>query len=252
VAFLSIIGEYISFFDRIEHLSCLSLEEYSQERTAFADKLTSYPAWLDDPLRWLDIEVKYAHRQTSYVLNSTESCIHTMVSHIEMLHTRVSHPEHFGVSWDRKWKLTRDEYREKQSRLVACLKEAADIFESGQCDARGYPSLASYRVIDEKSWCGSDQLREWANTVEHNPLEVVFPMVRPDLPGLAVPFESIGTRGGAANQESALRAMVVREIAFYVPETVHHRYSTIAKLAAYVGIEVSRNYVGSLLKKGRT
>jgi len=252
-AFLLVVQQYISLYTHIEQLARMPADEYGQQHTTAPEEST-VPPWAKNHRRWLESEVVFARQKPCYLREQSESTAHTIACHIAKLHARISFQSSLGegVSWDRKWKCIHDEHIEKQQRLASCLREAADLFESGQTDAGVYPSLTGYRKIDEQAWCGTEQLREWASTVEMSPVEVVFPVVRPVLSGIAVSFDSIGTRGGAANPESALRAMIVRETAFYVPKTTPHRYKTIADLAACIGIDVSRHYVRSLLLKGKT
>lgn len=249
-ALCRVVQEYVDFHANIEQIASLSLDEYNQTRVAAAERL-SYPAWRENPLQWLDMEVVFARQRANYACEAAEMRTLGFVRHIAILYLRTN-VFAVGVSWDRKWKRVHDTYKDKQKKLAACLREAADIFDSGQCDPGPYASLTKYQENDSESWCGSARLREWANKVELSPLDVVFPIVRPDLEGLAVPFESIGTRGGASKPDSALRAMIVREIARYVPETIRETPSVVAELAGIIGVIISRQYVRSLLLGGRT
>lgn len=252
-ALKTVIEEYISFYACVEHAAGLSDDEYLEQRAAISRGM-SFPAWEDDPQRWLDIEVKYARQIPDYLRQQSESLALTFLNHMGKLLTRITAQSAIGegVSWDRYWKSIHDEYVIKQQKLASCLRDAADIFEAGQADSGAYPSLMGYREIDETEWCSPEQLRDWANLVKMSPVEVVFPKARPNFPGLAVDFNSIGVRGGAANPESAMRAMLVRETAVYVLRSSKQRYKVISDLVKFLGLSVSPQYVRSLLMKGRT
>ncbi len=145
----------------------------------------------------------------------------------------------------------RGAWLEKKDRLVELLREAADLFDSGQCDSGPYPSIEKYGEIDDQMWCGSKKLREWAQLIQLSPVEVVFPVTRQQT-GPFISRENIGNRGGAADSDAALRGLVVREIASHVPDTMDQRYATISKLAKFVGVSVDPKYVRSILQRGHT
>jgi len=170
------------------------------------------------------------------------------------------------ITWDREWNEIQKNWKEKKGKLAQALRDAADLFDTGQCDSVDHSLFNSQKAgakisdwvlkrngnsnMDVPIWCGSKHLRAWADVVDLTPVDSVFPIARP--PGLYAPFSDIGTRGGAADPDSALRAIVCREIGNRVPETLRNRYSTIANLAEYIGMSVDPHYVRSLLKKGRT
>jgi hypothetical protein len=255
--FLAVVEEYITLSTHIEHLSQLSPDEYNQVSTIEAGKL-SYPAWPDDPQTWLDIEVNSARLNPGRVFDNAQSLTHSLVWHIHRLRLRVVRSlrcsELSGASPELERKRLHKEFSEKKKALIAYLREAADIFDSGQCDPGLYPALTKY---DEDRWCGSERLREWARHVEMSPVEVVFPVVRPRH-GLVLPFKNAGKSGRASDPDAALRAMVVREIADRVPDGIkipnsdRQRYSVIAELMRYTGITVTSAYVRSLILRGKT
>lgn len=181
---------------------------------------------------------------------------------------RIQMAPYQDISWDRKWNETEAQWENKKLELEQLLRDAADLFDSGQSDPGMFPSLERSRKngakmpnyvlerngippMDIDYWCGSEYLRAWADIILLTPVDVVFPIARSDS-GLYGPFKNIGTRGGAAKPESALRAVICREIASYVPESIDDRYSAIADLARYLKMDVTAHYVRSLLMKGRT
>jgi hypothetical protein len=167
-----------------------------------------------------------------------------------------------GVEWDRHWAQTKNDWVEKRARLVELLTEAADLFESGQCDPGIFPSLEKYKDrwqsdglgdVDSVHWCGGKNLRRWAGVVEMTPDEGVFPLAQHHPPGWRV--GQFGRRGRASDPDSALRAMVIREIAEYIPTEMMavNGYSTICDLTAFIGIKgISRQNVRAVLLGGRT
>lgn len=252
-AFLRVVEQYLTLFGKIHALSQLTAEEYAVQRVDASQKLT-FPAWSHNPLTWLDIQVRSAQARPDYVRNESAGCAATFATHLFKLGIRVqvATTNKFEVSFERKWQRTEAEYRLKQARLAACLKQAAEIFDSGQADPGGYASLSGYQEIDEAMWCGSDRLREWADLVERSPVEVVFPLARPHPPGLPLKYSSVGTRGAASAPEGALRGAILREIAHFVPESTPKRYTTIAELAGFSKIDVTPIYTRSLLLRGKT
>lgn len=252
-AFLRVVEQYLILFGKIHELSQLPAEEYAAQRMHASEQLT-FPAWSHNPLVWLDIEVGYARTRPGYVRDESASWATVFANHLFKLALRVqiAATSKLDVSFERKWQKIEEEYRLKQARLAACLKEAADIFDSGQTDPGLYASLSGYRKTDEAMWCSSEQLREWADLVERSPVEVVFPLARPNPPGLPLNYSSIGTSGAASKPDSALRAAIVREIARFVAECTPKRYTTIAQLTSFANIKVSPAYTRSLLLKGKT
>lgn len=169
---------------------------------------------------------------------------------------------HIGVDWDRYWTQTKIDWQAKQVYLVALLREAADLFESGQCDPGLAPSLAKYKVRDESNgqgdvdtvyWCGGGNLRRWAESVERTPVEAVFPLAQQHPSGWRL--GKFGKRGRASDPDSAIRAMIIRSIADYIPNEMLtvNGYSVINDLAAFIGIEgVNPRSVRGILLGGRT
>jgi hypothetical protein len=167
------------------------------------------------------------------------------------------------IKWDRHWRSERAKWKEEQAKLVSLLNQAADLFDSGQCDPGPYASFTGYKSlstpnfsgVDEIDWCGTENLRRWAQLIKMSPVEIVFPKARPNPPDLLFRPDIVGTRGGASDDEGALRAMVVREISKHIPEEMLSQggYQAISALTMHLGLtHVSRQYVASLLKKGRT
>lgn len=177
-----------------------------------------------------------------------------MMYHFDKLYLRILawKSGSFGIDWDKEWHHERMSWKQKQQLLASLLSDAADIFDSGQNDSGLYPSLTGYNEIENGAWCRSDQLREWARLVRMSPVEVVFPMARPELPGLLMPEKNIGNSGGAADRNGAFRGLVVREIAYFVPETMESRFSIIAKISRHLGMDISRQNVRGILLGGRT
>lgn len=162
-------------------------------------------------------------------------------------------------------------WKKEQAQLAGLLRDAADLFDSGQCDLGPYDALSLAAIkssagrfgdkdgdrVDEVCWCGTDNLRRWATIIERESVEVVFPKARAPRQTYT---DSIGTRGLARDPtKNPVRGMVVREIAKYVPETMHNRTAVIVGLANYIGLQkVNRQYVRNAInvrrmpRKGRT
>ncbi|MDD2770376.1 MAG: hypothetical protein PHT19_16770 [Methylococcus sp.] len=166
-----------------------------------------------------------------------------------------------GAEWDRHWRQTKDSWKQKQSELVNLLRDAANLFESGQADARMFPTVAGYKAlrercgqggVDDTFWPGVENLRRWAAVVKEAPVEVVFPAARQQPPGWRV--GEAGERGRAFDGEGGFRALAVRAIAEYVPESTifRQRFSVISGLAGFIGIDATRQNVRSILMKGCT
>lgn len=169
---------------------------------------------------------------------------------------------YIGVDWDRHWTQTKIDWQAKQVRLVELLREAAELFESGQSNPGLTPSLAKYKLQDQSDgqggvdsvyWCGGENLRRWAGVVEMTPVEAVFPLAQHH-PILWRPGQ-FGKRGRASDPDSALRALVIRAIADYIPDEMLkvNGYSAICDLAAFIGIGgITRQHVRAVLLGGRT
>lgn len=169
---------------------------------------------------------------------------------------------HIGVDWDRHWTQTKIDWQAKQVRLAELLKEAGDLFVSGQCDSGLAPSLAKYKLQDQSNglgdvdsvyWCGAENLRRWAESVERTPVEAVFPLAQQHPSSWRL--GKFGKRGRASDPDSAIRAMVIRSIADYIPDKMlrGNGYSVICDLAAFIGIEgLTRQNVRGILQGGRT
>lgn len=207
------------------------------------------------------------HASLGYAFSNSEAerTAANLILHLFELRSRwQSHQArvHIGVDWDRHWTQTKIDWQAKQVRLAALLREAADLFESGQCDPGLAPSLAKYKVQDESNgqgdvdtvyWCGAENLRRWAESVERTHVEAVFPLAQqhPSCWRLG----KFGKRGRASNPDSAIRAMVIRSIADYIPNEMLtvNGYSVINDLAAFIGIEgVTPQNVRGILLGGRT
>lgn len=166
-----------------------------------------------------------------------------------------------SAEWDRHWRQTQDIWKQKQDKLVKLLRDAANLFESGQCDAGIFPTVAGYKAlsercghggVDETFWPGVENLRHWADVVEEAPVEVVFPVARQNPPGWRV--GEVGERGRAFDGKGGFRAMAVRAIAEYVPESTlfKERFSVISGLTSFIGIDATRQNVRAILMKGHT
>ena len=194
---------------------------------------------------------------SEYESTNPDDALHittAMLNRFDKLHLRIIAWKRgaFGIEWDKEWHHQRESWKQKQQLLASLLSDAADIFDSGQSDSGVYPSLTGYNEIENGVWCRSDQLREWAHLVKTSPVEVVFPMARPEIPGLLMPQENIGKSGGAATRDGAFRGLVVREIAYFVPETMKSRFSIIAEISRHLGMNISRQNVRAILLGGRT
>ena len=170
-----------------------------------------------------------------------------------------------GVSaeWEKKYINEQKYWKRQQKRMGKLLFEAADLFDSGQSDSGPYASLVKYKElgnpvaqygVDDVDWCGADNLRRWADVVSMSPIEVVFPVARPYPTGRLFRPGNVGKRGGASNSDGALRAMAVREIAHHIPKSMFksNGYAVIASLAGFIGVDVTRQYVSSLMKMRQT
>lgn len=187
------------------------------------------------------------------------------IMHLYELRTRVQAHHagvEFGVAWDRRWTQVKDNWEEKRTRLIHLLNEAADLFESGQCESGLSPSLAKYKLRDQSDgqgdvdsvyWCGEENLRRWAESVKLTPVETVFPRAHHYPRGWRI--EQFGRRGRASDPNSAMRAMVIRAIADYVPDEMINinGYSTISDLATFIGLQgTTRQSVRGILLGGHT
>jgi hypothetical protein len=100
-------------------------------------------------------------------------------------------------------------------------------------------------------WCGSDNLRRWAETVELSPVEAVFPVASSTPEGRLFLPEDVKFHGGAVNSSGALRAMIVRGIFPYIPNAMlsDGGYSVVARLLCFIGLDVNRQHVRALYSK---
>ena len=161
-----------------------------------------------------------------------------------------------GTKQDRLWTETQSKWRENQVRLVEILHEAAALMDSGR---NTVPMLNRDEPLGKNDWrgdadnvfrCSAEDLWCCAQIINASPVETVFPLARPR------PYSwrlgDLGKRGGASDPYGSLRAMAVRQIAKCLPKSMRSRYSTIAELAMFIGLDVNRQYVRSLLMKGHT
>lgn len=232
-----------------------SLINDAMEKHPLMDSLCSIeklPAFRKVVAHFLELDPDGAQINTSNMLLS-----------FNRLHMRIQMHQYgvAGVEYDKAWQETAKHWTEKRAQLVDLLRDTADLFDSGQCESDSRPTLVKYKKIDteqgvdEVLWCGSGNLRRWAEIVATSPVEVVFPVASSQNDGLVMPWAIIGERGKASDLDSAFRGMMVREIARYVPKTIgKYRPSIIAALARFLGmdIKVKPKYVRSLLLKGRT
>lgn len=169
-----------------------------------------------------------------------------------------------GPDWDRYWHEVAAEWESKRAKLSNLLREAADLYESGQAGADVFPfptlentkrraKFVGLAAAKYSGWGVAERLRAIRRSIDETPVEVLFPAAYPRplgwFPG------DVGRRGGAANPEGALRGMVVREIAGRVPGDWQQwgGYSAVARLATFIGLEkCTPQYVRSLLSQGRT
>jgi hypothetical protein len=182
-----------------------------------------------------------------------EFCIYDLVSTIELHYTRrINARNGIGIKeLEHQYAVQLKQWKKKAKRLAGLLRKAADIFDSGMC--KGMEAARSLAVcamgpsdVHEVAWCGSDNLRRWALSVDNSPTEEIFPAAHP--PSGMV---TIGMAGGALESEAALRAACVRYIWERVPTEVKMSYKMVAELCALAGHKVTSKYVRTIVMKGK-
>ncbi|MGB0218804.1 MAG: hypothetical protein ACPGJF_05675 [Sinimarinibacterium flocculans] len=177
-----------------------------------------------------------------------------------------------GIDAERHLKRRVAEWARKQRELAKLLNDAADLFESGlssdflskeQLSAWKHPSLGSFVAFDEQMngeavgevfWCGTENLRRWAENIKSVPPGAVFPAAwrlsgERGLSPISLVAEAKGRSTGTMN---ALNAIAARRIAQWVPPEMLRRgrngFKIIAELGALCGYTLTSDSARSTLR----
>lgn len=154
---------------------------------------------------------------------------------------------------------------EKVERAIALIRQAADLLQSEKplklsdtgaiTGSKNGGLQVNMKALEannrENKKTSHDYVFTLRNMVTMLASSTVLSNDVPSCPRLIDP-EHIGTRGRAADLQSAFNGAAVREIFCRLPENLRDNYALIAKLAEYAGVVLSRQNVRGIILRGRT